>query len=157
MPKTSTRKRIKSKADASFLKVSAKKKVSNRNIMYELELDSDNLDWFSAKRTEVSRLSFKGDSKDTDDEILRLLARFLKSTKKIKSLNIDCLGCNEVTDRGLANVFENIKRFTDLENITLNFKECLEITDASVWNLVQTLKGQSHLENIQLLFGGQNY
>jgi len=133
------------------------------NHMHELRLNKDTLDVQIAKRTDAMVLKFDGEQRTKEDYLenwqksdldidktLKKLGKTLKSSKKIRRLEIQFQGL--ITDENLTMFVSNLKQLSSLQSISLNFKRNSKITDQGLKIVKQGLQRLSSLRAINIYF-----
>jgi len=59
---------------------------------------------------------------------------------------------DSITDQGLKNLSEGLKRLNALQSINLSFQQCPEISDEGLESLSKTLQGLTTLQSVNLNF-----
>jgi len=66
------------------------KKIRNRNDQYPMILNQKTLASQLMKKTDALIIKLNGDSKNTSDETLKIIAKQIKSLKKLRKLDLQC-------------------------------------------------------------------
>jgi len=127
-----------------------------------VKLDDHDLRFYRAKRTHVRGLRFKNMWKNyyggvyqqqNNNAKTKILRRVLRSTKRLQEFSFGIDDAEDITDIGLNEISESIRRMTDLRKVHLDFEGCHEISDEALLNLGQALKCHSSLKSLALKFG----
>jgi len=116
------------------------------------------------KRADVRGFIFENTHKDyfhgymgkkNNDATMKILKGVLRSTKRLHDFyfHLDESRYEDISDIGLNDLSESIKRIPDLRKVDLDCSECNDITNKGLRKLGQALKYQSSLKSLALKFG----
>jgi len=156
MPETSENKIIKAeKSSEDKPKRDFIQKKIHGYQMHEIVLNPYDLESHRLKRIDPIILKFKARRIHlftfVNDNHLRMLGMMIKSSNRLRELEIDIERRDDITDRGLQEIWKSI-RGSRVRRLTLNF-ECLQfLRNKGVKNLSQALKALTSLQSIDLNF-----